>query len=624
MSVTKEELDKYNKAYMNGTPLISDAEWDVLQEEYVREHGEDARFYSRREQTDSVNALVCTLSKTYGVIHTMRPDQVSYESWVIKNKISPTAMVVVQPKFDGCSIAMDCNENRFFKRGDYDNGISDEVTDLFINNQFDNKKKIVASCDGVKFECITSIENHLKDEYETPRDQTAGLMQSRDPRCSTLTLIPLRELRDGKQYVASSITTIGEDMSCLSLVTQAGLYDEIQIFINDILNHGTSVVFRGHHYKCDGVVVSVLNTDNSIAKEVAIKIIHDVKETKLVDVVYQMGLTGKVTPVAIVEPTLFAEGKRTVTRIGLSNINRVQEMNLRYNDTVQVMYNIVPYLIDSRHDGDKLVPIPEKCPSCGSKWDTSVLEVRCENPNCPSRKVGEITRYVIQMGMKGISESTINNLFDAGLIHSISDLYKLTTNSIQSLDGYGETSANNIIKTIHDASTDVPISQWLGALPFDNISRKTWDLILNGAFGNDELNKSNMMIDYINMEPYEFVYEILTGRDYKGIGDVTKTVIENRFVKLNEEMRKILPYVTFKTTTKTNANVKAYVTFTGCRPTEEDSVMLNNRGYVVIDFGAKTNILIVPNDTYENNKTKKCHAKNIPIITYTEMNERLS
>lgn len=613
MSVTKEELEKYNKAYMVGKPLIPDSIWDAMQEEYVREHGESSRMYSRREQTDSVNTLVSTLPKTYGTTTTMRPEQVSYKEWVERNRIPLNQTVIVQPKFDGCSIAMDCKENRFFKRGDYDNGISDEVTDLFINNQFVDKSKIVKTCDGVKFECITALENHLKDEYETPRDQTAGLMQSRDPRCNSFTLIPLRELRNGKQYVCKSLCD-------LSLKTTANNYEEIQRFIDDILNNQACVKINNWHYKCDGVVVSVVASDMTILNEVAIKIIFDVNETKLIDVKYQMGLTGKVTPVAIVEPTSFADGKRTVTHIGLSTINRVQEMELRYNDTVKVMYNIVPYLIESKHDGNNLIPIPDKCPICGHKWDLGQLEIRCTNLNCDSRKIGALTRYVIQMKMKGIALSTISNLYENGLIKNISDLYTLTSEQIQSIDGYGKVSADNIVNTIHEASTNVPIAQWLGALPFDNISRKTWDLLLTSAFGHDEMNKVNMMIDYIQMEPYEFTNEILT-QDYKGIGDVTRSIIDIYFVRLNDEMNKILPYITFKTTTKNPRDVKGYVTFTGCRPNEEDYQFLGEHGYEIIDFGAKTTHLIIPKEGYENNKTKKCRDRNIPIYTYSQITE---
>ena len=72
MSVTKEELDKYIKAYQEGSPLISDERYDELLEEYIREHGESSRPFTRNRQTDDVNQLVGTLSKVYGVRNAMR------------------------------------------------------------------------------------------------------------------------------------------------------------------------------------------------------------------------------------------------------------------------------------------------------------------------------------------------------------------------------------------------------------------------------------------------------------------------------------------------------------------------------------------------------------------------
>ena len=625
MSVTKEELEKYNAAYMEGKPLISDEEYDRLQEEYVNEHGEQSRLYTRSQQTDSVGALVGTLPKVYGVTQTMRPEQHSYVHWV-ESKVwlkgvgivsEPDKFtIIVQPKFDGCSVAYDAHTHQYFKRGDYDNGESEEVTDIFKDYYFIDKKHVDDMCDGCKFELIMSTEQYQQfPMYETPRDATAAMLK-KGTIASHGTLIPLRELVGNRQYVSRPLKDI-------SLQTTLNDYDGIQKFIKEILDNGATFEFYEYTFKCDGVVVSVLRDDESIFAEVAIKIIHDVHEAKLLDIEYQLGNTGKITPVAKITPTLFADGKRTVSSITLSTLDRVQKMTLRRNDTVSVMYNIVPYLIDSKHDGDVPLPIPTKCPICGHKLDLSHLEtVRCMNPDCTGRKIGDITRYVIKMRMLGIAKSTVERLYEAGLVTCISDLYKLTKEDIMSVDGYKEKSADNIIRIINNSSQDCPVSRWLGALPFKDVDAKKWELILNGFFGNDEMKKSNGIRMYVDSNSNKFIEEVLTGY-YEGVGDITIRVINEGWMRNIEEMRKIIKHISFRITTSVSnpgVPITTYVTFTGCRD-EELVEWLLNKGVATIDFGSKTEYLIIPNKDYQNNKTAKAKSKGLYILPIGEVKD---
>lgn len=633
MSVTKEELEKYNAAYMQGHPLISDEEYDALQEEYVNEHGESSRLYTRSAQTETVSDLVGTLPKVYGVTQTMRPDQKSYDDWVKTNKLDPDMKIVVQPKFDGCSIAYDAKEHRYFKRGDYDNGESEEVTNIFEKMYFWNKDFVDNACEGSKFEMIMGDDIYQArfKEYETPRDAAVAYIRKAQKNPSfdpfeanrTLVLIPLRDMINGKQYIPSYLENI-------SLQTTVGDYDSIQRFINELLSNGAALDLglgacqMGNleyvdTYKCDGVVISVLNEDDSIVKEVAIKIIHDVHEAKLLDIEYQFGNTGKITPVAKISPTAFADGKRTVTSITLSTLDRVKKMNLRHNDTVRVMYNIVPYFIDSKHDGDYPFHIPHKCPICGADLDMSHLEtVRCMNPECSGRKIGDITRYCISMRMLGISEATITKLFEAGKVTCISDLYTLTKEDIMSIDGYREKSADNIIRIIWNAAQDCPVSRWLGALPFKDISSKKWDVLLNAFIGNDELMKSNKMRNYIENEPNEFLSDVMS-MYFVGIGPLTLAAINEGWMRNIDEMRKIIKNISFRATTvSSNKPITSYVTFTGCRDTELVE-WLNKKGIGVIDFGSKTQYLIIPNKEYQNKKTQVAKSKGLYILTIDEV-----
>jgi NAD-dependent DNA ligase len=128
--ITEQQLKEYIDAYNRGKPLISDSSYDALLEEYLKVNGEDKRPYLRQKQSGVVNGLVGTLGKCYGVIEPMRDGQQTYAEWFRRKQINPNAKIIIQPKFDGASIVVD-KAGEFFTRGDYQNGESVNVTELF-------------------------------------------------------------------------------------------------------------------------------------------------------------------------------------------------------------------------------------------------------------------------------------------------------------------------------------------------------------------------------------------------------------------------------------------------------------------------------------------------------------
>ena len=611
--ISEQQLKEYIDAYNMGKPLISDEEYDRLLEEYLAMHGEDKRPYLRQKQSGVINGLVGTLPKVYGVQTPMREGQDTYEKWFNRKGINPNAKIIIQPKFDGASIAVD-KSGRFFTRGDYQNGESVDVTELFKRHNID--KYLSETVDGVKFEAIMSHENFYGagiDEignYLKPLDVVNAIIHSRNVGVSSyITLVPLRKSIDGDEFVCSELQTV-------SLVTTtADDFDTIQQFIVDKLNDGATVEYGGRHYSIDGVVVSVLGNDNEITHEVAIKILNDINETKLVDVKFQFGKTGKITPVAIVEPVQFCDGKRTVDHITVSTLDRVNALNLRKGDTVRVMYNIVPYLLDSRNDGYERIQLPTHCPKCGAPFEYTTLKtVRCTNPICQGRKLGSIIRYCEKMKMMGVGEATLNALFDNQLIKEIDDLYTLTAEKIQTLPGFKQTSANNIIKSIHENSADVPVCRWLGALPFLDVDAKKWDLLLTSVIGNDELYRSNVIRHIFEQAPDEF--DTLLVQGVRGIGTATIKSMNEGFITNKDMFARLIKFISFRATT--NVSNRGKVCLTGTR---DKTVIdyLTKKGYQVTDSLTKDTVLVVrPDPMFESGKTKKAYNLGIKIITINE------
>ncbi len=610
MAISKEQLDEYIRHYMEGNPDIDDSTYDQLLEEYVKEHGESSRPFSRDTQSTAVNDIVGTLSKVFGVETPMRKGQETYVSWKNKKKIDDKALIFVQPKFDGGSVALDLETMELFTRGDYDNGESENVTEVFKYHKIDEIAGWIKSeyrdAVSMKFECIMKRDVYYAHEfdkqYKRPRDAMGAILHRRDPELAKcLTLIPLRVLDKDGMYVELA----GYDFVELN----ADEYENIQIFIDNLLNDSAQV----DGYDCDGVVVSVINRDTgNIENEVAIKILNMVEETKLLDVKYQIGTSGRVTPVCILEPVKFENV--TVDHCTLSNVDRLASLGLKYNDTVRIMYNIVPYFIDSRHDGTSPIPMIEKCPICGHPYDMRFIKtLTCLNPDCISKKLGGIVRYCKFMKMMGVAENTINDLWDAGLVKDIRDLYTITVDKIKNIKGYKDKSAENIIKSIDKASTNVPVERWLGSLPITNISTMTWKKIISASY--EDVNKFVIMMkEYLT--PEDMLADL---RIPFGVGEKTMNKIAEG-IRLHWEVIKDLVNnncIRFKTdVVKKNTNgIK--VGMSGTRDPELTKY-LTDKGYEVIDYNNSCNILVIPYEGFTSSKVQKAMEKGKTIVTVEE------
>lgn len=619
--VTKEQIDEYIKAYQRGESLISDEEYDELLEEYLKNNGgESARPFLRSRQSNNVNDILCTLPKTYGVELPMREGQKTYKGWLETKKIDHNKQVIVQPKFDGCSIGLDVISGKLFTRGDYDNGESVDVTDLFKFQR--DHLEITPATTAIKFEAIMAHEVFdtmgLRERYARPRDAVAGIMTSRDVEMASLiTLVPLREYRDGKQYIPSDIQDIS--VSC-----NVDNFETIEGFIDNKLSDGAIVKYKDCHYSIDGVVASVIDEEaNSTIpdREIAIKILNNIMETKIIGIQYQYGRTGKITPVGVLKPVKF--DNVVVDHVGLSTLDRVMELKLNYNDTVRIVYNIVPYLLSSYHDGSYPIPIPTKCPICGAELNLRTLKtVRCTNPHCKGLKIGLITRYCEKMKMLGLSKGIITKLFDCGLIERIGDLYRLTPEKIMALDGFKEKSANNICNTIRKSSELVPLSRWLGALPIKDISAKTWQIILDAKFPMDMLKATNVIKDNLQNGTVDSFMENCMSQYVYGISINTYMAIKEGLTSYWDDIVDVSQYVTFYCLSDTTKPVKGRITLTGTR---DDNLIsyLKEKGYDVNDFSSKTIAIVIPQKGYVSSKVVKAIKMGIPIYTIEEAYEAL-
>lgn len=239
----------------------------------------------------------------------------------------------------------------------------------------------------------------------------------------------------------------------------------------------------------DGAVVKVDNLSlredlGSTAKTprwaIAYKYPPERKETVLKDIICQVGRTGAITPMAILEPVSVAGS--TISKTTLHNEDFIKEKDLRIGDTVVIQKagDVIPEIVEvkkeKRTGNEKVFNMPEKCPVCGADAIREVGEsaIRCTGIECPAKLVRNIIHFVSKEGMDidGLGENLVEQFIEKGLIENIADIYTLTFEDVASLKKNGTKFANNLINAIQDSKTR-PFYKLITALGIRHIGTKS-------------------------------------------------------------------------------------------------------------------------------------------------------
>ena len=221
-------------------------------------------------------------------------------------------------------------------------------------------------------------------------------------------------------------------------------------------------------YATDGIVVKIdkfnlqdiLGSTNKAPRwAIALKYPAEEKATKLKKIIFQVGRTGAITPVAEFESIELAG--TSVNRATLHNAKRLSSLDLCYGDTIVVRKagEIIPEVIrvikEFRTIDAKLVKFPQNCPECNSRLTQERNEAitKCINTECPAKLKGILRHWVSKgsMNIDGLGEKIINQLINEGYVKSIADLYKLEIHDLLRLERFGEKSANNLLIQINES-----------------------------------------------------------------------------------------------------------------------------------------------------------------------------
>ena len=319
--------------------------------------------------------------------------------------------------------------------------------------------------------------------FANPRNASAGSLRQLDPRVTAKRPLKFRAHGVGRAEPGLPDT----HMELLEGIAALGLpanLDNTRLCkdIEEVLDHYRELQEVREHlpYEIDGAVVKVNSLANQVALglktrspcwAVAFKFEPMQAMTKVLKIEVNVGRTGALTPLALMEPV--AVGGVTVSRATLHNQDEIDRKDIREGDTVviqragDVIPEIVKVVRELRPDQTQPYSIPDKCPVCGSEAVrlTGQAAKRCVNVSCPAR-IKETIRHFASRGamdIEGLGYKLVDQLVDRGLVHTPADLYFLSKETLASLERMADKSASNIMEAL-ERSKEVSADRFLYVL----------------------------------------------------------------------------------------------------------------------------------------------------------------
>jgi DNA ligase (NAD+) len=503
--------------YVLDQPEISDAEFDKLMQQLKDLEGEHPELITPDSPTQRVGGKpregfvkVAHSSPMLSLDNTYNEEELrDWERRVHELSGRSDVDYVCELKLDGMSLALIYEDGKLVRgitRGD--GSVGEDVTlnvrtvrsiPLLIPAEKLKKAGIPADFE-VRGELLmpTASFKQINEERErdglptfaNPRNFTAGTVRQLDSNITAqrrLDYFPYMLLRNGRTYFDRHWKTLGALDNAGFKVNQnrrlVSSMDEVWEFIQQWEAKRDSLP-----YEIDGIVVKVDRTalqdelgftGKAPRWAIAYKYAARGGITQLENVRWQVGRTGKLTPVAELVPVSI--GGTTVRNATLHNMDEIQRLGVKIGDWVRVERggDVIPKVVEVDKDhprGRGDIDVPEKCPVCGTRVMRTEGEVdyRCVNANCPAKLLGTILHFASRgvMNIDGMGDALVAQLTERGLVKNVADIYKLTKADLLSLERMGEKSAQNILDEI-EGSKKLPLERVIYGLGIRFVGERT-------------------------------------------------------------------------------------------------------------------------------------------------------
>lgn len=560
----KNKIEKYNNLYYNeDNPIISDMEYDGLLrklKEMEKEYpalleiddsptekigGTASNKFSKVEH----KVPMLSLSNTYNIVEIEDFDKRVKKIINFSEKIE----YILELKLDGLSISLiyeNGNLTRAVTRGD--GKIGEDVTENIMEIESIPKKLKEPISLEVRGEIILPIQNFNKineereengeEVFANPRNAAAGTIRQLDS-----TIVSKRGLDCYLYYLVNAENYgIKTHLESIKFIEKLGFkttkvfekYSDFKTLEKSI--EKWRIKREKLDYETDGLVIKINDfsfyetlgyTTKSPRWAIAYKFPAEQVKTRLLNVTFQVGRTGVVTPVAELEAVNLSGS--VVKRASLHNFDEIRRKDIKIGDNVivekaaEIIPQVVNVVFDDRKGTEKEIKEPESCPACGTKLvkEEGLVALKCLNPHCPEKIKREISYFVSRdaMNISGLGEKIVEKFIELEKIKTVVDIYFLENyrNELENLEKMGKKSVENLLNSINE-SKNQDFSKVLYALGIPFV----------GKFNANLLSKTFKDIDVLKEKSVEELLEV------KGIGDKAAIAV-NTFLN-NENNWKII------------------------------------------------------------------------------------
>ena len=553
---------------------------------------------------------------------------------------------VISEKLDGISISLTYKGGKLLRavtRGDGETG--DEITRNVLLMEGVPEKKLKDFTGYIRGEIILKRSTHKKHvpEYKNPRNAASGIAKREsDPKpCKHLTVVCYQVI--SKDHDLPNKTTEFKLLKALGfivpnwfLVTGGSTFKVQGKTETTIKGHPTLHIYDQYiyqdrdalDYEIDGLVIEFndaptmefLGEHGGRPKGArAFKFPHDAKPTVLQDIVWQVGNSGRVTPVAIFDPVDLAGA--TVTQASLHNESNVRKLAascpqglLGVGDGILVSRrnDVIPYVESVLTPAQTLrFAVPRKCPSCNHDTKKVGEYIMCSFSKCPAQISGAVKRWVKKLDIKDWGESLIDALCEAGHVKTAADLYGLDIVTIANTDTGGKKTGKSTAKKVLDnlyAKKELRIADFVGSLGIHLCGRSISQMIADAGF--DTLEKM----------------EDATVAQIAAIPRLGQTKAE-AFVEGFQRCKKLIDDLLAAGVTVrdpiTGSLSGSSFCFTGFRDKDLEDKVLNKGGSMKSSVGKSLTYLVAKNPKSASGKVKKATGYGVKVIGISDLEAML-
>lgn len=505
----RNEIEYHNKLYyVDDAPVISDYDYDMLMVRLIKLEEEHPELITPTSPTQRVGGKA--LSQFTQVRHQVPleslSDVFSYEELAdfgvrMDQALGSDRIFCVEPKVDGLSMSLEY-ENGYFVRGATrgDGLVGEDVTENLRTvrslpmHLIDAPAHLIVRGEVYMSKSVFNELNAIREIngealLANPRNAAAGSIRQLDPKVAASRKLDIvcfnMQFSDGEPYTTHSETLDAMKHMGFPVIPYklCGGIDECCERIDWIGQSRSDFA-----YDIDGAVIKINSLEQrsmlgSTAKfprwAVAYKYPPEKKESRVTNIVVQVGRTGVLTPKAVIEPVRLAG--TMVSNATLHNQDNIDKLDIRIGDTVLVQKagEIIPEVLSvnkaKRPEGTVPFKMPDICPECGAPVvrDLDGVALRCTSPECPAQRLRNLAHFASReaMDIEGLGISVCQLLINSGLVSSPAELYSLNAQDVEMLERMGRKSTENLINAI-EKSKSAGLSRLICAFGIRQVGQK--------------------------------------------------------------------------------------------------------------------------------------------------------